>query len=113
MTVRARQSAHRTFDYMTKHFRAERDLPYALAKAAITELIRLIEDADTTDESLLDLAWLGLERPNPDPRSASTHIVVMLTKTQSEALRGLIDGDAVDARTIDAACTRLQHLLVR
>jgi hypothetical protein len=98
---------------MTKPpYRVERDLPYAVAKSALGELVRLLEDADNVDESLLDLAWLGLERPNPEPRNTSTHVVVMLTKTQSEALRALIDGRDVNARTIDRARVRLNGMFV-
>ena len=98
---------------MTKHnHRAERDLPYAIAKSALPELINLLQDRDNLDEFQLDLAWLGLERPNPEPRSFETHIVVWITKTQSEALRALIDGHAVNVRACDAALAKLQNLLV-
>lgn len=96
---------------MTKHnHRAERDLPYAIAKSAIPELISLLQDRDNLDEFQLDLAWLGLERPNPEPRRSETHIVVWVTKTQSEALRALIDGHEVNTRACDAALVKLQNL---
>jgi hypothetical protein len=79
-----------------------KELPYSVSPVALGELLRLIRDESELDEGQLDSAWLGLERPSPDKRGAD-HVIVTMSKSQADALRGLIDGAGVSAELVKSA----------
>jgi hypothetical protein len=67
----------------------------------------MLDGADTS-EWLLDLAWLGLERPNPEPHdSLRERVTVWLRQDESSALKQLIDGEDVSDAVIHSAEKRL------
>jgi hypothetical protein len=90
------------------HF--EKDLPYSVDRAGILEVLRMVDGEAELDEYMLDSAWLGLERPSPEVRDARRQVLVWMTKTQSEALRGLIDGDDVKITSVNGAAGKLRRL---
>jgi hypothetical protein len=86
---------------------SEKTLPYSLVKNAAAELCAMLDGAET-NEWLLDLAWLGLERPNPEPHdSLRERVTVWLRQDESLALKQLIDGEDVSDSVINSAEKRL------
>ena len=89
----------------------EKPLPYALVRAAAEELCALIETGDA-DDWVLDLAWIGLERPNPEPREdGKERLVVWMSRDESAALRALIDGDETSVQLTERAGRKIADAL--
>lgn len=89
----------------------EKALPYSLVRAAAEELCVLVETGEA-DDWVLDLAWLGLERPNPEPREdGEERLTVWMSREESTALREFIDGEPVAQEVAERAAKKLTQAL--
>jgi hypothetical protein len=90
---------------------ADKALPYSLVRAAALELCVLV-DTGEADDWVLDLAWLGLERPNPEPREGGAErLTVWLSLEESTALREFIDGEPVALELAERAAKKVTRAL--
>lgn len=90
---------------------AEKALPYSLVRAAAEELCVLVETGEA-DDWVLDLAWLGLERPNPEPREdGEERLTVWMSREESTALREFIDGEPVLQEVAERAAKKVTQAL--
>jgi hypothetical protein len=90
---------------------ADKALPYSLVRAAALELCALVETGEA-DDWVLDLAWLGLERPNPEPREGGAErLTVWMSLEESTALREFIDGEPIALELAERAARKVSRAL--